>query len=99
MLDPAGRKSAGREKSSRSDQHGLELPPLQGGQGRVGHQGEIGHQRGGLMHRVVLAEGDEVVVLPGQQLADVPRRAAEAVVLKCQVWEQDFFSFFVNGIK
>ena len=51
------------------------------------------------MHRVVLAEGDEVVVLPGQQLADVPCRAAEAVVLKCQVWEQDFFSFFVNGIK
>ena len=84
---------------SLTEQNRLELAALQGRVHRLSDPAEVRHQGAGLPLRVVLAEGDEVVVLPGQQLADVPCRAAEAVVLKCQVWEQDFFSFFVNGIK
>src|SRR5699024_4704501 len=52
------------------EQEGLELAALQGGLGGVGHQGEVGHQGGGLALRVVLSEGDEIDVLPGEQGPD-----------------------------
>ena len=39
------------------EKQGLELPACQGGLGGVGHLGEIGHQRGGLFFRVILACG------------------------------------------
>ena len=51
------RRDGGAERSggSGAQQHRLELPALQGGLGGVGHQGEVGHQGGGLLLRVVLA--------------------------------------------
>ena len=41
------------------DQQGLELVSLQGRLGGGGDQGEVGHQGGGLVQGIVLAEGDE----------------------------------------
>ena len=94
MRDTTNGRATGRRGQGRRN-----VAPQKDRVHRLPDPAEVRHQGAGLPLRVVLAEGDEVVVLPGQQLADVPRRAAEAVVLKCQVWEQDFFSFFVNGIK
>ena len=52
------------------DQQGLELVSLQGRLGGGGDQGEVGHQGGGLVQGIVLAEGDKVDVFPGQQRPD-----------------------------
>ena len=54
--------------------------PPQGGSHRGGDQPHLCHQGGRFAHRVILAEGDEVVVLPAQQFPDVPGRAPQAVV-------------------
>ena len=58
-----------------SQQHRLDLPPLEGGFYRLRDQPELRHQGGGLLLPVVLPEGDEIIVLPVQQSADVLRRA------------------------
>lgn len=52
------------------DKQGLELVSLQGRLGGGGDQGEVGHQGGGLVQGIVLAEGDEVDVFSGQQGPD-----------------------------
>ena len=57
-----------------SQQHRLDLPPLEGGFYRLRDQPELCHQGGGLLLPVVLPEGDEIIVLPVQQPADVLRR-------------------------
>src|SRR5699024_2463616 len=70
----------GRSLCTGTQQQGLELPPLEGGVHRVVDQREVGHQGGGLPHRVILAAGDEKDVLFVQQGGDVFGRAGQAVV-------------------
>ena len=76
------RRDGGAERSggSGAQQHRLELAALQGGLGGISHQGEVGHQGGGLLLRVVLPEGDQIDVLPGHQLPQVPGRGGQPVV-------------------
>ena len=58
-----------------SQQHRLDLPPLEGGFYCIRDQPELRHQGPGLLLPVVLPEGDEIIVLPPQQPPDVLRRA------------------------
>ena len=57
-----------------SQQHRLDLPPLEGGFYRLRDRPELRHQGPGLLLPVVLPEGDEIIVLPAQQPSDVLRR-------------------------
>ncbi len=58
-----------------SQQHRLDLPPLEGGFYCIRDRPELRHQGPGLLLPVVLPEGDEIIVLPPQQPSDVLRRA------------------------
>ena len=51
-------------------EQGLQLFSPEGGGHRFGHLGHICHQRSGLSHRVILAEGDKIVMLPAQEFPD-----------------------------
>ena len=64
-----------REGFLSSQQHRLDLPPLEGGFYRLRDRPELRHQGEGLLLPVVLPEGDEIIVLPPQQPPDVLRRA------------------------
>ena len=61
-------------------QQRLQLPAVKGGLGGLCHQGEVGDQGGGLLYRVVLAEGDKVDVLTVEQAPQVGGRGGESVV-------------------
>lgn len=73
------RRDGGAERSggSGAQQHRLELAALQGGLGGISHQGEVGHQGGGLLLRVVLPGRGQIDVLPGHQLPQVPGRGGQ----------------------
>ena len=77
---PEFRRTTGFLLRSADGEQGLELPPLQGGLGGVGHLGEVGHQRGGLPYRVVLAEGDEIDVPAVEQGAQIGGGANQPIV-------------------
>ncbi len=75
---PAGQP--GRSFFSRPQQYRLELTALQGRLNRAADEGEIRHQGTGLFFRIVLPEGDEIVILPHQQFPQIPGRTAQTVV-------------------
>ena len=64
----------------RSDQKWLKLLPSYRQFQRLGDPAEIRDHGGGFADGVILSEGNEVNVLPGEELPDVFRRACQRVV-------------------
>ena len=58
----------------------LQLLSVQGSRHCLGQQLHMGHHTAGLCPPIVLAEGDEIVVLPHQELADILRRSCQGIV-------------------